>query len=72
MTHGAGPLFTPELEIEKSPQYCQWSFESTGLSVQEERLEIDFQDGDYGSHLGFLIKMILVFFCFVFFVYKLL
>ena len=31
-------------------------FESTGLSVQEKKFNIDFQDG---SHLGFPIRMIL-------------
>ena len=34
----------------------QTSFESAGLSVQEKKFNIDFQDG---SHLGFPIRMIL-------------
>ena len=37
----------------------QTSFESNGLSVQEKKLNIDFQDGSNGSHLGFPIRMIL-------------
>ena len=28
------------------------------FSVKEKKIEIDFQDGDRGSHLGFLIGMI--------------
>ena len=38
-----------------SPDY-QTSFESVGLSVQEKKFNIDFQDG---SHLGFPIRIIL-------------
>ena len=34
-------------------------FESIGLSVQEKKLNIDFQDG---GHLGFLIRTILAIF----------
>ena len=30
-----------------------------GLSVQEEKQKIDFQDGGHGGHLVFLIGMIL-------------
>ena len=41
-------------------QYCspdyQTSFESIGLSSQEKKFNIDFQDG---NHLGFPIRMIL-------------
>ena len=33
--------------------------ESIGLSVQEKKQKIDFQDGRHGGHLGFLIGMIL-------------
>ena len=36
----------------KWPQYFLASFESVGLSVQEKKFKIDFQDGD---HLGFWI-----------------
>ena len=43
--------------IYKSPQ-C----ESIGLSVQEKKLNIDFQDGGHGGHLGFLIGTILAIF----------
>ena len=39
----------------RSPDY-QTSFKSTGLSVQEKKFNIDFQDGD---HLGFPIRMTL-------------
>ena len=35
--------------------YYQTSFESIGLSVQEKKFSIDFQDGD---HLGFSLRMI--------------
>ena len=40
----------------KSPQCFLPSFKSTGLSVQEKKQTIDFQDS---SHLGFLIGTIL-------------
>ena len=33
--------------------------ESIGLSAQEKKRKIDFQDGDHGGHLGFLIGTIL-------------
>ena len=33
--------------------------ESTGLSVQEKKRKIDFQDGGHGGHLGFPIGTIL-------------
>ena len=36
--------------------------ESIGLSVQEKKRKIDFQDGGHGSHLGFLIGTILAIF----------
>ena len=38
------------------------SLESTGLSVQEKKLNIDFQDGGHGGHLGFPIGTILAIF----------
>ena len=38
------------------------SLESNGLSVQEKKQKIDFQDGHHGSHLGFLIGTILAIF----------
>ena len=41
------------------PQCLLPSFESTGLSVQEKKRKIDFQDG---GHLGFPIGMILAIF----------
>ena len=34
-------------------------FELIGLSVQEKKRKIDFQDGCHGGHLGFPISMIL-------------
>ena len=37
-------------------------FESTGLSVQEKKRKIDFQDGCHGAHPGFTIGMILAIF----------
>ena len=36
--------------------------ESIGLSIQEKKRKIDFQDGGHGGHLGFLIGMILAIF----------
>ena len=38
------------------------SLESIGLSVQEKKQKMDFQDGCHGSHLGFPIGMILAIF----------
>ena len=38
------------------------NFKSVGLSVQEEKRKIDFQDGHHGSHVGFLIGTILAIF----------
>ena len=37
-------------------------FESTGLSVQEKKRKIDFQDGCNGTHPGFTIGTILAIF----------
>ena len=48
--------------IYKSPQCLLRSLESIGLSVQEKKLNIDFQDGGHGGHLGFLIRTILAIF----------
>ena len=45
--------------INKSPWYFLSSFRSIGLSVQEKKSKIDFQDGGHDSHLGFLIGVIL-------------
>ena len=38
------------------------SLESTGLSFQEKKQKIDFQDGCHGSHLGFPIGTIIAIF----------
>ena len=46
----------------KSSQCLLPSLESIGLSVQEKKLNIDFQDGGHGGHLGFLIRTILAIF----------
>ena len=48
--------------IYKSPQCFLESLESIGLSVQEKKRKIDFQDGGHGGHLGFPIGMILAIF----------
>ena len=48
--------------IYKSPKYFLPSFKSTGLSVQEKKRKIDFQDGCHGAHPGFKIDMILAIF----------
>ena len=45
--------------IYKSSRCFLASLESTGLSVQEKKRKIDFQDGHHGSHLGFPIRTIL-------------
>ena len=42
----------------KSPRYFLPSFESTGFSVQE-KIKIDFLDGDCDGHIGFPIRIIL-------------
>ena len=42
------------MALYRSPDY-QTSFKSIGLSVQEKKFNIDFQDGGY---LGFPIKII--------------
>ena len=48
--------------IYKSPQCFLASLEAIGLSVQEKKRKIDFQDGSHGSHLGFPIGTILAIF----------
>ena len=53
-----------KLLIYKSPRYFLLSFKSTGLSVQEKKRKIDFQDGSHGCYLGFPIETILAFFIF--------
>ena len=45
--------------IYKSPRCFLASLESIGLSVQEKKRKIDYQDGGHGGHLGFPIGMIL-------------
>ena len=50
-------IFDPQI----SP-ILQPNFESIGLSVQEKKHKIDFQDGNNDCHLGFLIGMILAIF----------
>ena len=46
----------------KTPQYFLPSFKSIGLSVQEKKRKIDFQNSSHGDHLGFLIGTILAIF----------
>ena len=48
--------------IYKSPLCILLSFKSTGLSVQEKKRKINFQDGRHGGHLGFPIGTILAVF----------
>ena len=38
------------------------SFKSSGILVQAKKTELDFQDGGFGGHLGFPIKIILAIF----------
>ena len=46
----------------RSPWYSLPSFESIGLSIQEKKQKIDFQEGCHGAHLGFPILKILAIF----------
>ena len=48
--------------IYKSPRCFLASLEAIGLSVQEKKRKIDFQDGCHGGHLGFPISTILAIF----------
>ena len=48
--------------IFKSPRCFLPSFKSIGLSVQEKKQKIGFQDGGHGSYPVFLIGMILAIF----------
>ena len=48
--------------IYKSPWCFLPSLESIGLSIQEKKRKIDFQDGGHGGHLGFPIGKILAIF----------
>ena len=48
--------------MHKSPRCFLPSFKSIGISVQEKKLKINFQDGGHGSHLGFPIRIILAIF----------
>ena len=48
--------------IYKSPQCFLESLVSIGLSVEEKKRKIDFQDGGHGGHLGFPIGTILAIF----------
>ena len=48
--------------IYKSPRCFLPSFESIGLSVQEKKRKLDFQDSCHGGHLRFPIGMILAIF----------
>ena len=50
------------LLIYKSPLYFLSNFESMGLSIQEKKFRIDFQDGNCGSHLLFPTGTILAIF----------
>ena len=45
--------------LNRSPRCFLASLESIGLSVQEKKQKINFQDGCHGGHLGFLIGTIL-------------
>ena len=48
--------------IYKSPQCFLASLKSIGLSVQEKKRKIDFQDGGHGGHFGFPTGTILAVF----------
>ena len=48
--------------IYKSPRCFLASLEAIGLTVQEKKRKIDFQDGSHGGHLGFRIGTILAIF----------
>ena len=46
------------MALHRSPDY-QISLESVGLSVQERKFNIEFQDGGHDGILGFSIRTIL-------------
>ena len=48
--------------LNKSPRCFLARLESVGLSVQEKKQKINFQDSCHGGHLGFPIGMILAIF----------
>ena len=48
--------------INKSLRYFLLNFESIGLSIQVKKFKTDFQDGNCGGHLVFLIGAILAIF----------
>ena len=48
--------------ISKSPRCFLQCFKSIGLSVQEKKRRIGFQDGHHGGHFGFPIGTILAIF----------
>ena len=48
--------------IYKSPWWFLASLKSIGLSVQEKKRKIDFQDGGHGGHFGVPIGTILAIF----------
>ena len=43
----------------KSPRYFVLSFKSIGHSVEENKFQIDFQDGRHDGHLGSNIRTVL-------------
>ena len=48
--------------LSTSHPYASYQVWRTGLSVQEKKRKIDFQDGCHGGHLGFPIGTILAIF----------
>ena len=48
-----------DLQVTRMPPT---KFSATGVSVQEKKRKIDFQDGGHGGHLGFPIGTILAIF----------
>ena len=48
--------------INKYLRYFLLNFKSIGLSIQEKKFKIDFQDSNYGGNLVFLIRAILAIF----------
>ena len=51
-----------DLQSERLDVFDFPSFGSIGLSFQEKKIKIDFQNGSYGGHLEFMIQTILAIF----------
>ena len=57
-SHKYGQIKRAKMALYRSPDYLT-SFELIGLSVQDKKLNKDFQDGSQGCRFGFTIRTIL-------------